>query len=101
MTGISAKRRSKQREIVLALLRSGGLYHPTASEVYEAARAQMPNISLGTVYRNLSELARDGTILKLDASGDSSARFDADTAAHAHYDCKKCGKLYHAPLSPE
>ena len=101
MTGISAKRRSKQREIVLALLRSGGLHHPTASEVYEAARVQMPNISLGTVYRNLSELARDGAILKLDASGDSSARFDADTAEHAHFACKKCGKIYDAPLAPE
>ena len=53
----NCKRGSKQRRLILDTVRSGGLGHPTVAEVYDAVRGEIPNISLGTVYRNLGSLA--------------------------------------------
>ncbi len=50
-------RRSRQRELVLAIVRST-MDHPTADWVYRQARRRLPRISLGTVYRNLKQLDR-------------------------------------------
>lgn len=58
----ACKRMSKQRKKILDLVKSGRLGHPTAAEVYDEVRKSMPNISLGTVYRNLNMLADDGDI---------------------------------------
>ena len=85
----NCKRGSKQRRLILDTVRSGGLGHPTVAEVYDAVRGEIPNISLGTVYRNLGSLASDGEISRLDL-GDVS-RFDCDTSEHSHFACKKCG----------
>ena len=71
----NCKRGSRQRRLILDTVRSGALGHPTAAEVYDAVRGKMPNISLGTVYRNLGSLASDGEISRLDL-GDVS-RFGA------------------------
>ncbi|MCL2085457.1 transcriptional repressor [Candidatus Saccharibacteria bacterium] len=65
--------------------------HPTAAAVYESVRAESPNISLGTVYRNLDKLARDGEILRISVPGQAD-RFDATTREHYHLICKKCGE---------
>lgn len=54
---------SKQREALLTLLRSTRS-HPSADWLYENLRKEFPNISLGTVYRNLAQLAENGDILK-------------------------------------
>lgn len=45
---------SKQREALLTLLRSTRS-HPSADWLYENLRKEFPNISLGTVYRNLAQ----------------------------------------------
>lgn len=55
---------SKQREALLTLLRSTRS-HPSADWLYENLRKEFPNISLGTVYRNLAQLAENGDILKI------------------------------------
>ncbi len=66
--------------------------HPTAEWVYERVRREIPNISLGTVYRNLNLLRQEGTISKLDLAGTLS-RFDGNTRNHYHFRCEQCGDI--------
>jgi Fe2+ or Zn2+ uptake regulation protein len=67
--------------------------HPTAESVHAAASAQMPTISLKTVYQTLNDLAEMGEITMLDV-GTGSARFDPNVeAAHHHLVCERCGKV--------
>jgi Fur family ferric uptake transcriptional regulator len=62
-------------------------------------RRRLPKISLGTVYRNLDLLAEAGKIQRLDLGG-SEARFDADTDAHYHVRCVRCGRVDDVPGLP-
>jgi Fe2+ or Zn2+ uptake regulation protein len=66
--------------------------HPTADWVYNEVRREIPNISLGTVYRNLRLLADAGEILELDMCG-AVSRFDARRDNHYHFQCQKCGAV--------
>ena len=79
---------SKQREAILQVL-SETKSHPDAAWVYEQTRKIIPNISLGTVYRNLSNLQQSGEIVSLGVYG-GVERFDADISEHLHFFCKKC-----------
>lgn len=72
--------------------------HPTADEVYDMARKRLPNISLGTVYRNLDLMAKNNTIGKLDIAG-RRKRFDADISSHFHLRCDDCGAVCDLELS--
>ena len=82
---------SRQREAIKTYL-EGRTDHPTADMVYTAIREIYPNISLGTVYRNLTLLAQQGEILKI-SCGESSDRFDAKTMPHYHFICEECGQV--------
>lgn len=82
---------SRQRELIKDFLMTRK-DHPTADVVYMNVRNEHPNISLGTVYRNLSLLADLGEIQRL-RIGDGVDRFDADTSEHYHCICTKCGKV--------
>jgi len=66
--------------------------HPTAEVIYYGVRETIPNISLGTVYRNLAQLHEQGEILKLHLE-DGFDHFDADTKPHNHFLCQKCGAV--------
>ena len=66
--------------------------HPTADMVYESVRKEIPNISLGTVYRNLHFLA-DHNELKVIHAGDGKEHFDARTTNHSHFVCDECGSV--------
>lgn len=66
--------------------------HPTADAVYMNVRQQSPNISLGTVYRNLTLLADIGDIQRLRV-GDGVDHFDADTSPHYHFVCTDCNSI--------
>lgn len=85
------QRFSRQREAILSNLRSRS-DHPSADMVYEELRREHPNISLGTVYRNLTMLADNGVILRL--TRHNKDHFDGRTAPHMHFFCDKCGKIY-------
>jgi len=85
------KRQTKQREAILMALR-GLKTHPTAPEVYELVRREIPRVSLGTVYRNLEALAGAGLIRKI-IHGHSEARFDGDVSGHHHVRCAECGRI--------
>ena len=52
---VKKSRSTKQRAAILEILRKSG-FHPTAEAIYREARKVLPNISLGTVYRNLNFL---------------------------------------------
>lgn len=80
-----------QRQVIIEEL-SKVKTHPTADEVYEMVRKRLPNISLGTVYRNLEMMANRDIILKLDIAG-RKRRFDYNTAKHYHLRCDVCGAV--------
>lgn len=94
--GGAMKNYSRQREAILSVLRSTDT-HPTASWVYNKVKEQIPNISLGTVYRNLAELQKNGEIISLSV-GDGHEHFDGDNSAHIHLHCRICGKIYDAAV---
>lgn len=80
---------SKQRESIKNFLVTR-YDHPTAETVYLNIRREFPNISLGTVYRNLNLLAEIGEIQKL-SPGIGPDRFDGNPAPHYHFICRHCG----------
>ncbi len=84
-------RLTKQRKLILERLRNSKS-HPTATEIFDKVRAELPNISLGTVYRNLDILSKQGFVKKIETCGDQK-RFDAVTRDHLHVICSRCGKV--------
>lgn len=84
-------RNTRQRTIILEKLRSV-TSHPTADDVFAMTREALPRISLGTVYRNLELLTRQGDILCLE-NGGSQKRFDGNTMPHHHVRCSECGRV--------
>lgn len=89
---LAALKYSRQRESIKDYLNST-TEHPTADTVYLNVRQEFPNISLGTVYRNLNLLAELGEATKITTS-DGGDRFDGRTEPHYHFFCTECGKLY-------
>ena len=87
---------SRQREAIKQYLASH-CDHPTADAIYTALRENQPNISLGTVYRNLSLLSSVGEINKI-CCGDGADHFDGDTHPHYHVICSRCGKVEDLPM---
>jgi len=84
-------RYSHQRErIFRAVMES--CEHPTANMVYEQLKTDMPRLSLGTVYRNLNQLADAGRLKKIPLA-DGSCRFDKTKEAHSHIVCEQCGAV--------
>ena len=82
---------SRQREAIKDYL-SSVTTHPTADTVYMHIKEEFPNISLGTVYRNLSFLVEQGEVLSLKL-GDGKEHFDGHTEPHYHFICTECGKV--------
>jgi Fe2+ or Zn2+ uptake regulation protein len=91
-------RMSKQRKAILRALKDYSC-HPTADEIYETVRRQLPHISLGTVYRNLEILSSSGMIRKVQLGG-VQMRFDHCTEDHDHIRCVHCGRVDDLTLNP-
>ena len=79
---------SRQREAIKEFLMTRK-NHPTADVVYDNVRKEFPNISLGTVYRNLTLLSDMGELLRLRV-GDGMDHYDATVTPHYHFICNKC-----------
>ena len=88
---MSTLKYSRQRESIKEYLNST-YEHPTADTVYLHVKQEYPNISLGTVYRNLNQLSDNKDILKLDF-GDGVVHFDGTIAPHFHMVCDECGQI--------
>jgi Fe2+ or Zn2+ uptake regulation protein len=80
-----------QRQSIFRAL-SGSTVHPTAEAVYATVSAEMPNISLRTVYQTLNDLAAMGELHALDL-GTGSTRFDPTLEPHHHLVCVDCGRV--------
>lgn len=84
-------RYSKQRELILKTVLENKV-HPDAEYVYDLLKEEYPDLSLGTVYRNLNILAKNN-ILKRISIPNGSDRFDGTLAEHQHVICTECGKV--------
>ncbi len=82
-------RHTLQKKVILDVVRESS-DHPSAETIYERAKKILPCLSLGTVYRNLGQMAQDGTIASLSAD---ETRFDKTVKMHGHFVCKNCGKV--------
>ncbi|MEE8194574.1 MAG: transcriptional repressor [Dehalococcoidales bacterium] len=85
-------RKTKQKVAILRVLKATKR-HPTASWVYEQVRQEISNISLGTVYRDLKSLIKEGEISELGPAG-AQSRFDGTAENHYHFRCRQCSRIF-------
>ena len=91
-------RNTPQRQLIFRILYENHA-HPTAEAVYALAAAEMPSISLRTVYQTLNDLADMGDLNVLDV-GTGAARFDPIVDGHHHLVCSVCGAIHDVYLPP-
>lgn len=92
-------RYSRRREMIYRYVCEQG-NHPNAQTVYEALRVYEPKLSLGTVYRNLNQLADAGKLKKISLP-DGNCRFDGTLSRHSHIVCECCGRTTDFSASTE
>src|SRR6267143_564934 len=90
-TAGSGEKLTRQREAVLQVIRERE-DHPTANDIFAAARRRLPGISYATVYNSLRFLKEAGLVHEI-KFGDSASRYDRETDRHDHALCNDCGKL--------
>ena len=83
---------SKQRDTILRVVMNSK-DHPRADWIYDQVRREIPNISMGTIYRNLGSLTKSGEIRQLELA-DGTSRFDGNTGNHYHFRCERCGRIF-------
>ncbi len=84
------RRMTRQRRAVMDVLKSTRR-HPDAAWIYREVKKKVPSISLGTVYRTLDALVKEGKVLALHTGG--ATRYDAFTHPHPHLVCTACGAV--------
>ena len=92
------RKHSKKRDAILACLR-GTDTHPSAEWVYARLKPRIPDLSLATVYRNLSLFKETGEIISL-GTVNGLERFDGRTDPHVHFACTCCGSVIDLPEIP-
>ncbi len=85
------RKRSKKRDAILGCLQSRS-DHPSADQIFRMLKPQLPELSLGTVYRNLGILVQDGLIASAGQIG-GQERYEARTDPHSHFVCRSCGRM--------
>ena len=85
----------RKRDAILSCLRQTS-EHPSAEWIYMRLKPEYPDISLGTIYRNLSLFKEQGLITSL-GTVKGVERFDGNTAPHVHYICTGCGRVLDLP----
>ena len=85
------KKNFRKRTAILSFLRQTK-EHPSAEMVFNHLKPEIPDLSLGTVYRNLSMFKAQGEIISL-GTINGVERFDGNTAPHVHFICTQCGKV--------
>lgn len=88
-------RHTRQKAAVLAAVK-GASHHPDAKWVYEQVSREIPNVSLGTVYRALASLSAEGLIREYTQAG-GPALYDPNTEEHFHIRCSRCGCIEDVP----
>ena len=90
-----ATKHFRKRDAILTCLRQT-TEHPSAEWVFSQLKQEIPDLSLGTVYRNLSLFKEQGLITSL-GTVKGVERFDANTDPHVHYICTGCGRVLDLP----
>ncbi len=85
-------RMTGNRQIVLEVLRTTTT-HPTAQQVFIAAREHQPQIGYATVYRTLDLLVQHGLAQEVFRDKDGAAHYDANVTRHDHAICNRCGRI--------
>lgn len=85
-------RATKQRQVILDIVLNS-MDHPSSDIVYERAIKVLPNISLGTVYRNLAQLVAAGQIRQI-SMPQGPDRYDCNMDTHCHLVCTSCNEIY-------
>lgn len=87
----TARKHSRKRDAILECVRSTDC-HPAAEWIYAQLKPQIPDLSLGTVYRNLAIFKEEGLV---DSVGTVNGleRFDGQTKPHGHFVCTGCGAV--------
>jgi Fe2+ or Zn2+ uptake regulation protein len=85
-----SERLTNQKYIILDFLKNTKS-HPSAEEVFWAVRKKLPQISLGTVYRNLEIFVQKNIVREISTT---IKRFDADLNIHHHFICSHCNKIF-------
>lgn len=78
----------KKRNAILSYLQHTNA-HPSAETIYTDLKAEIPDLSMGTVYRNLKLFQQQGLVSCI-ATVHGVERFDANTAPHVHFICDGC-----------
>ncbi len=86
---------SKKREAILSAIR-GTTCHPTAEWVYQTLKPNYPDLSLGTVYRNIAQFKQDGMIISVGVVN-GQERYDGNVNPHTHFVCSGCGSVIDIP----
>lgn len=86
------RRTSKKRQSIYDAL-CGTIAHPSAEQLYAQLKPEIPDLSLGTVYRNLNVLIEDGLITSV-GNVKGEERYDANISEHSHFICTNCGKVF-------
>jgi Fur family peroxide stress response transcriptional regulator len=86
-----SRKHSRQRDAIYAVIRATDT-HPSAEWIHAKVRDKLPEISIGTVYRNISIFKSDGTIVSVGVIN-GEERYDARTEEHAHFICERCGAV--------
>ena len=95
----SVKRYSQKREAILDKIRSATC-HPTADWIYHELKGEYPDLSLGTVYRNLAAFKDEGIISSV-GKVDGQERFDGKMQPHGHFICRQCRVVIDIGLSAD
>ena len=91
----SKKKYSRKREAILNAFKSTDI-HPTAEWVYKELKPIYPDLSMGTVYRNILEFKKNDQLFTVCVL-DGKERLDANTKPHAHFICDKCNCVLDLP----
>ena len=82
---------TKQTRLIYSII-TNSKEHLSAEEIYKSAKKEMPNIAIGTIYRNLNLMIKDGKVRKVEIHN-APDRFDKNIINHDHLICDECGKL--------
>jgi Fur family peroxide stress response transcriptional regulator len=85
------RKHSKKRDAILELIRSTAS-HPGAQWVYDQLKAEIPGLSLATVYRNIKLFQQEGSVVSVGVV-DGEERFDGRVEPHPHFVCSCCGRV--------
>ena len=88
---MECKKHFRKRDAILTCLRQTTV-HPSAEWIFTQLKPEIPDLSMGTVYRNLTLFKEQGTIASV-GTVKGVERFDGNTEPHVHFFCNECGAV--------